>query len=220
MLDELPAPLPKRMDFSFLFTRPVNVDRYDATGQAEVKGEDQDGDIRSHPCEGSLFSSVPGQSPFLPPHILPDTTLPPLPSSPLLTPYSTSLALPSLDDLPGTFSRKVHPAKLIRKREREREKEDRERDRERRGKARDKDRDGKEEGKEKEKKDGKDALRGWLPWEISRWGAQFRANPAHKMTKKSGKAMTTRMWGVSTMVLFAVLGLLRLTARTSFCRWI
>lgn len=108
---------------------------------------------------------------------LPDTTFPPMPTSPLLTPYVDSLPLPRLDNLPLTLARKVPPAKLARRRDREREK------------------DGKEDNK-----DRRDAPKSsWLPWEISRWNAHFRANPAHKMLRRSGKALTTRMWMVSVV---------------------
>lgn len=104
---------------------------------------------------------------------LPDTTLPPMPMSPMLTPYVNSISLP--EDLPATLARKVHPAKLARKRDRERE------------------RDAKEDNKDK-----KDLVKGaWLPWEVSRWGAHIRANAAHKMVRRTGKVLTTKMWNVS-----------------------
>lgn len=196
-LNNIPAPIARQMDFTDTFMSLDYILASETNGRAGIKTEVRDETIQPDTHEGTLFSSpTPSHSSLH--HSgatkLPDTTLPPLPSSPLLTPYSTSLRLPPLEDLPSTFSRKVHPAKLTRKRDREREKEEREK----KVRAREKEKEGKEDDKDKEKKDGKEVAKpGWLPLEISRWGAQFRANPAHKMTKKSGKAMTTRMWGVS-----------------------
>jgi ABC-type Zn2+ transport system substrate-binding protein/surface adhesin len=107
------------------------------------------------------------------------------------------VTLPSLEDLPSTFSRKVHPAKLARKRDRERDKEEHEREREKKARTKEKDRDDEDDEKERERKNKEVAESSWLPWEISRWGAEIRANPAYKMTKKSGKVLTTNMWNVS-----------------------
>ena len=207
-LYNIPTPIAERVDFSAAFMSLDHMLVSETNGRAGIKREVQDEDIDIEPQtrQPSLFSSSPtsSQAASKPSGVgrLPDTTLPPLPSSPLLTPYSTSLPLPALEELPATFSRRVHPAKLTRKRDREREKEEREKKGRAREKEREKERErekeGREEGREKEKKDGKEVAKpGWLPLEISRWGAQFRANPAHKMTKKSGKAMTSRMWRVS-----------------------
>jgi hypothetical protein len=197
MLINIPVPIAKQGDFTDTFMSLDYILASETNGRAGIKTEFRDETMELDNHENTLFTS-PTLSPSSLHHSgaikLPDTTLPPLPSSPLLTPYSTSLRLPPLEDLPSTFSRRVHPAKLTRKRDREREKEEREK----KVRAREKEKEGKEDVKEKEKRDGKEVAKtGWLPLEISRWGAQFRANPAHKMTKKSGNAMTTRMWTVS-----------------------